>query len=266
MVIQTPQTPRVYLTDLGDDGPVPSGQTLHKTEDLDTWSPHSIVRRNRLREETSARPRQTGERDDIERGVWSCATCIFLRAGTSFSGTQKVQSYTRSGTKRSAWKVLVCIQGVDLSRATICGSMRATDVPEASSPVKTFWEGEIIDNQHFFFRTGRWDSTLYSDLEHWGKFEAYSEILSGGKQCTNDLWDVSRSRFIFMRWKEKFFVDAGSDVGLTIAGFYYICLDRQTGLLQGYYFDPKSSPFQKLELIPTDKGHAGFTSPHYSFT
>lgn len=39
---------------------------------------------------------------------------------------------------------------------------------------------------------------------------------------------------IFMRWKEQFFFgkdDEGRN--LTIAGFYYICLDRNNGQIDG---------------------------------
>ena len=36
-----------------------------------------------------------------------------------------------------------------------------------------------------------------------------------------------------MRWKEQAFAKSGDDCGLTIAGFYYICLCRQTGDVEG---------------------------------
>jgi hypothetical protein len=36
-----------------------------------------------------------------------------------------------------------------------------------------------------------------------------------------------------MRWKEQCFLDAGEDCGLTIAGFYYVCMDRRTGSVDG---------------------------------
>lgn len=39
-----------------------------------------------------------------------------------------------------------------------------------------------------------------------------------------------------MRWKEQAFAKAGDDCGLTIAGFYYICLCRQTGDVEGGAF------------------------------
>ncbi len=42
------------------------------------------------------------------------------------------------------------------------------------------------------------------------------------------------------RWKEKFFVNVGTDCGLTIAGFYYVCFSRSDGSVHGFYYDPNS--------------------------
>ena len=38
---------------------------------------------------------------------------------------------------------------------------------------------------------------------------------------------------IYMRWKEQCFLNTGEDCGLTIAGFYYICMSRKTGEVHG---------------------------------
>ena len=70
---------------------------------------------------------------------------------------------------------------------------------------------------------------------------------------------------IFMRWKEKFFVNVGPECGLTIAGFYYVCLDRRTGEVEGFYFDPNSSPYQKLEMRPQRQSPGGFAFESYEF-
>ncbi|RMY60957.1 hypothetical protein D0863_11431 [Hortaea werneckii] len=42
--------------------------------------------------------------------------------------------------------------------------------------------------------------------------------------------------------------------GLTISGFYYIVLDRQTGGVEGLYYDPASTPFQRLKLRGCSSG------------
>ena len=69
-----------------------------------------------------------------------------------------------------------------------------------------------------------------------------------------------------MRWKEKNFVNVGEDCGLTIAGFYYICISRQTGSIEGFYHDPHSSPYQKLKLNPLrTEGRQGYVSSQYQY-
>lgn len=69
-----------------------------------------------------------------------------------------------------------------------------------------------------------------------------------------------------MRWKENFFVnmrEEGSGCSLTIAGFYYVCLSRETGKIEGYYYDPNSTPYQKLELQPQSE-FPSFTTYSYA--
>ena len=55
---------------------------------------------------------------------------------------------------------------------------------------------------------------------------------------------------IFMRWKEQCFVNASVDCGLTIAGFYYVCLSRQTGDVDGVTPAPEQlpSPYDSASL------------------
>jgi hypothetical protein len=40
--------------------------------------------------------------------------------------------------------------------------------------------------------------------------------------------------------------------GLTISGFYYIALHRQSGSIEGLYCDPGSQPYQSLRMAPED--------------
>lgn len=54
--------------------------------------------------------------------------------------------------------------------------------------------------------------------------------------------------------------DAGMDMdgcGLTISGFYYVCLRRRDGAVEGLYFDPHSTPYQCLRLNPSACGRGG---------
>ena len=45
---------------------------------------------------------------------------------------------------------------------------------------------------------------------------------------------------LFQRWKEQYFVNVGTDCGLTIAGFYYVCFSCNDGSINGFYYDPNS--------------------------
>jgi hypothetical protein len=45
--------------------------------------------------------------------------------------------------------------------------------------------------------------------------------------------------------------------GLTISGFYYVCLNRGTGEVEGLYCDPMSSPYQCLKLESKKGGAVG---------
>ncbi|KAF2009194.1 hypothetical protein BU24DRAFT_358738 [Aaosphaeria arxii CBS 175.79] len=45
-----------------------------------------------------------------------------------------------------------------------------------------------------------------------------------------------------------------SGCGLTISGFYYVCLRRSDGRLEGLYYDPHSSPYQCLKLDSVNGG------------
>ncbi|KAL3715495.1 hypothetical protein ACJRO7_007258 [Eucalyptus globulus] len=77
--------------------------------------------------------------------------------------------------------------------------------------------------------------------------------------------DLSNYQYIFMRWKEQYFVNVGEDCGLTIAGFYYVCFSCIDGSISGFYYDPKSSPFQKLELKATNGERSGYSFSTYEF-
>lgn len=57
------------------------------------------------------------------------------------------------------------------------------------------------------------------------------------------------SDYIFARLKEHSFADERSkDAGLTIAGFYYLTIDRRDGSVDGRYYDPASSAYQRVQL------------------
>ncbi|XP_024377492.1 uncharacterized protein [Physcomitrium patens] len=206
--------------------------------------------------------------------------CTFLNVGQAFAGTQNVSNMQ----KDEAWKVNVRLQGVDMQSGYLCGSMEALNVPAAETPVVTFWEGEIVDNRNYSFYTGQWDATKETDVKHWSKFASFLELREEVQKDGGKSIDLVNHPYIFMRWKEKFFVNVGTDCGLTIAGFYYVCFSRSDGSVNGFYYDPNSryaaynydllnvvlgnvlcSPYQKLELKATNEGRAGHSFATYQF-
>jgi len=139
--------------------------------------------------------------------------------------------------------------------------MRANVSPQA--PVVTFWEGEIVDNENHTFYTSKWHATHATDLDYWQKFPAFAplrqHVLKQGGHC-KQLRDYP---YVFMRWKEKFFISKQEDNQLTIQGFYYICMSRQDGHVWGYYYDPESQPYQELDLQACAKVEHGFGFSNY---
>ncbi|XP_020103659.1 glucose-induced degradation protein 4 homolog [Ananas comosus] len=207
--------------------------------------------------ESSSPSQSSGQ--DPNSGHASPPSCSLLSVGRCFAGTQNVSSFQ----KDEAWKVNVRIHGCDLEHGYLCGTMEALNVPLADTPVVTFWEGEIVDAKNYTFFTGKWEATPEDDIKHWSKFQSFTPLLSqieadGGKSL-----DLSNYPYIFMRWKEQYFVNVGIDCGLTIAGFYYVCFSCSDGSISGFYYDPNSSPFQKLELKCSNGQQLGFTFSSY---
>lgn len=75
----------------------------------------------------------------------------------------------------------------------------------------------------------------------------------------NDVWDGARP---WMHQGDAVMAETGEGCGLTISGFYYVCLRREDGGIEGLYCDPDSSPYQHLKLGRVGGG----VFPTWSFT
>ncbi|RMD39507.1 hypothetical protein DV735_g5623, partial [Chaetothyriales sp. CBS 134920] len=60
------------------------------------------------------------------------------------------------------------------------------------------------------------------------------------------LRDKLAGEWVLMRWKDR----AQAQWGLTISGFYYVALHRQSGRIDALYYDPGSQPYQSLRMAP----------------
>ena len=128
-------------------------------------------------------------------------------------------------------------------------------------------------------------------MSHWSQFGAFA-VVKEKLECEAEvLPEDILGTHIFMRWKEKFFVKVGSESRITIAGFYYICFSRSDGTIDGeilsslvslsrspllflmeictyvhsqtgYYYDPLSSPFQRIRLESSLKTGGSIINSH----
>ncbi|OAL26518.1 hypothetical protein AYO20_10087 [Fonsecaea nubica] len=106
------------------------------------------------------------------------------------------------------------------------------------------------------------------------------EIIARSLSSAKWIEEKLGKEWILMRWKEQCFVDppesstrpvfttptsgtgqstrrstranigGPASWGLTIAGFYYIALNRLTGEIDGLYYDPGSQPYQTIKMLP----------------
>ncbi|CAG8644595.1 16421_t:CDS:2, partial [Acaulospora morrowiae] len=192
-----------------------------------------------------------------ELGQFHLPESSFLRAGMTFKGTQNLMN-TQPSQSNEEWEVKVTVHYVNYKTGTVIGLMEALNVPSSSNTVVTYWEGEMIDFVNHSLWTDKWNSTPEIDLQHWKKFDAFRhmDVRSILRGTSREWFQEACQKYIFMRWKEHYFVNVtAQESGLTIAGFYYICIRRSDGAIEGYYFDPVSTPYQKLTLKPLLEGN-----------
>ena len=122
--------------------------------------------------------------------------------------------------------------------------------PASADALTTFFVGEIISKKHpFHTRKGSDNSSLADeavDRTFWSKFSSFrnSHYL---KSFNSDHFDYDNLRdnsdYVYMRWKEQFLVPDHNvqDVpGWSFAGFYYVCFQKSTGAIEGYYYSQNS--------------------------
>ncbi|MCJ1432213.1 hypothetical protein MMC27_001569 [Xylographa pallens] len=165
-----------------------------------------------------------------------------------------------SAATDDTWPVKVTINSIDYSTMTLSGTMEAFNVPRKltlpqENSITTFLEGEIIDFNRYTLETKSFTADASIDSTYWRKLEPFKTLTD--KEIVSNLVSIKWLReelgqkWILMRWKEKCFVTpSDEDSGLTISGFYYVSLRRSDGHIEGLYYDPKSTPYQYLSLMP----------------
>ncbi|KAG0055257.1 hypothetical protein BGZ83_009189 [Gryganskiella cystojenkinii] len=186
---------------------------------------------------------QTLRRDMFEPVRLRPSKTCQLYAGNRFQGKQK------SGN--NSYDVVVDIKHVNIEESSLCGYLHIRGLTEEYPELTTFFDAEIIGDAHSFV-TRKWDADVKTDQAHWTLFKPflpYADTFAREKfKYSFEGQDV-----MFMRWKEHFLVPdhrVEGIAGASFAGFYYICYNKSTGGIEGYYFHKTSEKFQKLVLEP----------------
>ncbi|KAI8986512.1 vacuolar import and degradation protein-domain-containing protein [Pilobolus umbonatus] len=152
-----------------------------------------------------------------------------LYPGSVFEGTQKCGAIS--------YDVTVEIQYVDMARSTLSGYLKIKGLTKEFPELTTYFEGEVMGEKYSFL-TCKWDANQSRDTLHWRRFPSFKPYIN---IFTRDdfVYDYKDNDFVYMRWKEKFLVPdhrISSIHGASFAGFYYICYQRSTNQIKGFYF------------------------------
>ncbi|KAJ5894135.1 hypothetical protein N7495_005826 [Penicillium taxi] len=220
-----------------------------------------------------AQPQRIPNRDPVIVNGGSDGTWESTRDNTRVNvQTTSGRRYLANNTRDENWPVKVTIQTIDYTEMTLCGTMEAYNIPDKTSPthdahIVTFLEGEIIDFNKHTLETKNFKADVNVDSTYWRELQPFKNMSDTeiAKNLLSKKWltEELAKGWILMRWKERCFITpTDSRQGLTISGFYYISLCRETGHIEGLYFDPGSSPYQQLSLKPESMK---YTCPAYGF-
>ncbi|KAM6957045.1 glucose-induced degradation protein 4 homolog [Aplochiton taeniatus] len=165
-----------------------------------------------------------------------------LYSGSQFRGYQK--------SKGNSYDVEVVLQHVTMEDSYLCGYLKIKGLTEEYPTLTTFFAGEIISRKRPFL-TRKWDADEDVDRKHWGKFQAFYKYAKCFNSDDFDYEELGNGDYVFMRWKEQFLVPDHTikDIsGASFAGFYYICFQKSTASIEGYYYHRSSEWYQSLNL------------------
>ncbi|XP_035471343.1 glucose-induced degradation protein 4 homolog [Scophthalmus maximus] len=170
------------------------------------------------------------------------AATSLLYSGSQFRGCQK--------SKGNSYDVEVALQHVTVEDSYLCGYLKIKGLTEEYPTLTTFFAGEIISQKRPFL-TRKWDADEDVDRKHWGQFQPFYKYAKSFNSDDFDYEALDNSDYVFMRWKEQFLVPDHTikDIsGASFAGFYYICFQKSTATIEGYYYHRSSEWYQSLIL------------------
>jgi len=173
-----------------------------------------------------------------------------LYNGSRFRGYQK--------SRGNAFDVEIIFKNVDVQSSHICGYLTINGLTDDHPMITTFFEGEIISRKNPFL-TRKWDADEEVDKKHWAKFSTFAPYTKSFNSDNFDYESLASSDNVFMRLKEQFFVypeNVKEIVGVSFAGFYYICFTNSDARMEGYYYHRGS------EWSNTDHRYQSLTLSH----
>lgn len=133
-------------------------------------------------------------------------------------------------------------QYVNIEECYLCGYLKIKGLTEEYPTLTTFFDGEIISDKHPFL-TRKWDADEDVDKKHWSKFLSFYQYVKNFNSDNFDYESLQNSDYVYMRWKEHFLVPDHTirDIhGASFAGFYYICFQKSSASIEGYYYHRNS--------------------------
>jgi hypothetical protein len=206
--------------------------------------------------------RNSGEEPDFP----DITSCSWLRPGVQYAGTQRPAVLSLQNSNRvneDLLSVEMTIDYVDYKNWVIAGSVTLCELPIylAAKPVRTSWEGELIDFpqfcqlalKHRSNRTGV-GHMVQREIAYMQRIYPFSVVdrdkLMAYIENATFVTRLQR-KYIFMRWKSS------HDDRM-----YFMMLRRGDGTLEGYMYEASKEILnQKLVLNPKQR----MSFPAYTF-
>uniref|UniRef100_A0A1A9VAY6 Glucose-induced degradation protein 4 homolog n=1 Tax=Glossina austeni TaxID=7395 RepID=A0A1A9VAY6_GLOAU len=179
-----------------------------------------------------------------------------LYNGSKFQGFIMDEKVERS----KPYDMEIIFQHIHWRDYFICGYLNLNTVNMRFSTLTSFFDGEFICEKYPFL-TKKWGATEETDREYWGKFRGFENYRSTFNSSEFDYKALAESDYVFMRLKEHCILSDNGIVrdinGGPIPGFYYICLTKSTGILEGCFYRTPWEKYEWFELNhvpPTTEG------------
>ncbi|KAL0240831.1 hypothetical protein GEMRC1_006067 [Eukaryota sp. GEM-RC1] len=171
----------------------------------------------------------------------------YLRPGQVFRGCQI------PGGSKANWDVELSIR--ESNTLGFSGVLKST-IPTHQA-VYTLFHAELIDGIHTSFFTTNQKSNPTEDIQHWSRFKTFKDHFGTTSKAklfapSAELADaLTRCPGLFFRIEELCFLQSvHSAEHLTIEGFYFAQYSKSSGAIEGYYYERRARPGQKLQLRP----------------